>query len=100
MSSRVAAGDQHLAGLALIAPPDLARLAPSTETRDRRPHPSGRRSRGPVLPPDALTALSQTLPHATLTIIDATDHFFFTALQSLTTALSTWARKVKARASE
>ena len=101
MSCRVAAGDQHLAGLALIAPP---LISPGW------PPPPKLQIDGPILliagrndqycPPDALTALSQTLPHATLTIIDATDHFFFTALQPLTTALSTWASKVKARASE
>ena len=52
MSSRVAAGDQHLAGLALIAPPLISPgWQPSTETPDRRPRPSDRRSRGPVLPP-------------------------------------------------
>jgi alpha/beta superfamily hydrolase len=99
MSSRVAASDQHLAGLALIAPP---LVSPGWQP------PPKLQIDGPILliagredqycPPDALTALSQTLPHATLTIIDATDHFFFTALQSLTTALSTWASQVKARA--
>jgi len=101
MAARVAAGSDRLAGLALIAPP-LA--SPGWQ-----PLPA-LRVEGPILlvagrddqycPPEALTALGRTLPSATITIFDATDHFFFTALQPLTTALSTWAHKVKARAPE
>jgi alpha/beta superfamily hydrolase len=101
MSSRMASGSEHLSGLALIAPPLAAPGWQPPPTLDVD---------GPVLliagrqdqycPPDALAAFGQTLPRATVTILEATDHFFFTALQPLTTALSTWARELKARASE
>jgi hypothetical protein len=96
MSSRVAAGGPPLAGLALIAPP-LA--SPGWQP------PPKLQVDGPVLlvagrqdqycPPDVLTAFSQSLGDATLTILDGTDHFFFTALTPLGTALSAWAGRLK-----
>ena len=93
MSALVAASGQRLAGLALIAPP-LA--APGWK------NPSTLEIDGPILliagrddhycPPDALTTLARYLPNATTTILDHTDHFFSTALASLTAALTTWAQ--------
>ena len=96
MSSRVAAGSPPLAGLALIAPP-LA--APGWQP------PPTLQVDGPILliagrddhycPPEALTAFGRTLPGATVTILDGTDHFFFTALAPLEAALSAWAGRLK-----
>ena len=96
MSSRVAAGGPPPAGLALIAPP-LA--APGWQP------PAKLQVDGPVLliagrndhicPPEALAAFGRTLPGATVTILDGTDHFFLTALAPLETALSGWAGRLK-----
>jgi len=96
MSSRVAARSPALAGLALIAPP-LA--APGWQP------PTKLQVDGPVLliagrddhicPPEALTAFGRTLPGATVTILDGTDHFFVTALGPLEAALSAWAGRLK-----
>jgi alpha/beta superfamily hydrolase len=96
MSARVAAGGPPLAGLALIAPP-LA--APGWQP------PPKLQVDGPVLliagrdddycPPEALTAFGRTLPDATVTIVDGTDHFFFTAFAPLEAALSAWAGQLK-----
>jgi uncharacterized protein len=95
-SSRVAAAGPPPAGLALIAPP-LA--APGWQP------PLKLQVDGPVLliagrddhycPPDALTAFGRTLPGATVTILDGTDHFFFTALAPLEAALAAWAGRLK-----
>jgi uncharacterized protein len=100
MASRVADdGHQRLAGLALIAPP---LIAPGWQA------PSKLQIDGPILliagredqycPPDALAAFARTVPSTTLTILDATDHFFFTALQPLAAAVSAWASLVNAGA--
>jgi alpha/beta superfamily hydrolase len=96
MSARVAAGSDRLAGLALIAPP-LA--SPGWQ-----PLPA-LQVEGPILlvagrddgycPPDALTALGRTLPSAMITIVDGTDHFFFTALDALSSAVAEWAGRIK-----
>jgi alpha/beta superfamily hydrolase len=96
MSSRVAVGGPPPAGLALIAPP-LG--APGWQP------PSKLQVDGPVLliagrndhicPPQALTAFGQTLPGATVTILEGTDHFFATALAPLEAALAAWAGRLK-----
>ena len=95
MSSAVAEGGEPLAGLALIAPP----LA----MRPWQP-PASLAIDGPVLliagdadsycPVAALTALARALPRATLTVIDGTDHFFFTGLDRLATAVTGWAAAI------
>jgi pimeloyl-ACP methyl ester carboxylesterase len=96
MSARVAAGSDRLAGLALIGPP--------LSSPGWQPLPALHVA-GPILlvagrddqycPPEALTALGRTLPSATVTIFDATDHFFFTALQALASAVADWTGRIK-----
>ena len=88
MSSRVASGSEHLSGLALIAPPLAApgwQPPPTLDVDGPVLLIAGRQDRS-TAPPDALAAFGQTLPRATVTILEATDHFVFTALQPLTTA--------------
>ena len=83
----------EVAGLALIAPPlRLAGLSPPTAVR------------GPLLvvvgaedqycPAAALETLRVTVPEATVTIIEGTDHFFFGSLQALADAVAGWAATV------
>jgi alpha/beta superfamily hydrolase len=96
MSSRVAAGGPPLAGLALVAPPLAAPgWQPTSKLQVDGPIVliAGRADQ--YCPPEALTAFARTLPDATLTILDGTDHFFFTTLGPLTSALSDWAGRLK-----
>jgi uncharacterized protein len=96
MAARVAAGSDGLAGLALIAPP----LA----SPGWLPLPA-LHVEGPILlvagrddqycPPAALTALGRMIPAATIIVFDGTDHFFFTALDALASAVAGWARRIK-----
>ena len=94
MAAAVAAAGEPLAGLALIAPPLAMRpwQPPASFTLD-----------GPILltagdsdqycPTTALAALAKALPKAILTVIDGTDHFFFTGLERLAGAVA-WAAAV------
>jgi alpha/beta superfamily hydrolase len=94
MAAGVAAGGESLAGLALIAPPLAAAGLP----------PGLAVSGGPMLvvagsddshcPRKALTNLIATLPGATVTVIDGSDHFFFSGLDALEAAVGAWAEKV------
>jgi alpha/beta superfamily hydrolase len=96
MAARVAAGSDRLAGLALIAPP-LA--SPGWQPL------SAFHVEGPILlvagrddqycPPDALTTLGRMIPAATIIVVDGTDHFFFTALEALASAVAGWASRIK-----
>ena len=96
MAARVAAGSDRLAGLALIAPP-LA--SPGWQPL------SALNVEGPILlvagrddqycPPDALAALGRMIPAATIIVVDGTDHFFFTALEALASAVAGWASRIK-----
>ena len=96
MAARVAAGSDRLAGLALIAPP-LA--SPGWQPL------SAFHVEGPILlvagrddqycPPDALAALGRMIPAATIIVVDGTDHFFFTALEALASAVAGWAGRIK-----
>jgi uncharacterized protein len=95
MSCRVAAAGPPPAGLALIAPP-LA--APGWQP------PPKLQVDGPILliagrddhicPPEALTDFGRTLPGAAVTLLDGTDHFFFTARAALEAAVSAWAGRL------
>ena len=92
MSAAVAEGGESLAGLALVAPPlgVLPWRPPASLALD-----------GPLLliagdgdqycPVADLSALAGALPKATLTVIDGTDHFFFTGLDRLADAVRGWA---------
>jgi uncharacterized protein len=95
MSAAVAEAGEPPAGLALVAPPLAMRpwQPPSSLVID-----------GPVLltagdgdqycPVAALAALARALPTATLTVIDGTDHFFFTGLDRLAAAVARWAAAI------
>jgi uncharacterized protein len=94
MAAGVAAAGEPLAGLALIAPPlAAAGLPPGLVAVD-----------GPALvvagsddshcPRTSLSRLATTLPGATVTVIDGSDHFFFTGLDALEAALAGWAGKL------
>jgi uncharacterized protein len=84
-----------VAGLALIAPP--LRIMPMAAA------PAGH---GPVLivvgaedqycPASALDSLRTALPHATITVIEGADHFFFGALDELGAAVGDWATALRA----
>jgi uncharacterized protein len=96
MAARAAVASDRLAGLALIAPP-LA--SPGWQ-----PLPA-LVVEGPILllagrddhycRPDALTALGRMIPAATIIVVDGTDHFFFTALDALASAVAGWASRIK-----
>jgi uncharacterized protein len=85
----------RVAGLLLVAPPlRVAALpAPAAVT-------------GPIAivvgaedqycPEAALEPLRDSLPHATITVIDGADHFFFGSLQTLTEAVGSWAAAIAA----
>jgi alpha/beta superfamily hydrolase len=98
MATAVAAAGEPLAGLALIAPP-LG--APGWR------HTGSLTVAGPLLivvgsddqycPAEALTALARTLTSATVTVIDGTDHFFFSGLEKLDEALTGWAARLGGR---
>ena len=47
-------------------------------------------------PEAALEPLRDSLPHATITVIDGADHFFFGSLQTLTEAVGSWAAAIAA----
>jgi alpha/beta superfamily hydrolase len=94
MAAAVAAAGA-VAGLALIAPP----LASGGWKR-----PAGLRVEGPVLlvagsddaycPAASVAALRAELPAATVTVIDGADHFFYSGLAELESALAAWAATV------
>jgi alpha/beta superfamily hydrolase len=82
-----------IAGLALIAPPlRLASFQPPAAVT------------GPILvvvgaedqycPPAALETIRDTLPQATITVLEGADHFFFGALDQLAEAVGGWAAAV------
>jgi uncharacterized protein len=82
-----------VAGLALIAPPLRMRAleAPAAVS-------------GPVLvvvgaedqycPPAALEGLRESIPDATVTVLEGADHFFFGSLDALAEALEGWAAAI------
>ncbi|HEV8615843.1 MAG TPA: alpha/beta fold hydrolase [Methylomirabilota bacterium] len=96
VATAVTANGRELAGLALVAPP-LA-FPGREELRPSAPR------RGPLLvvaggadaycPADALDRLARRVPGAAVRIIEGADHFFAGTLESLSDALSGWARQV------
>jgi alpha/beta superfamily hydrolase len=87
--------ETSVSGLALIAPPlRLGSLAPPKAVS------------GPILvvvgaedqycPPAALEAIRETVPRATITVIDGADHFFFGSLATLAEAIGDWAAAIAA----
>jgi alpha/beta superfamily hydrolase len=95
MAAAVAAGDESLAGLALIAPPlaSPGRRGPGT-LRVSGPLSMVAGSDDAYCPRQALTSLADANPGAMVTLIDGADHFFFTALGALDTAIADWAAKL------
>jgi len=95
MAAAIAGEGRPLGGLALVAPPLGMRPLGSM---------SGPAVDGPLLivagsadqycPPDALAALGQTLPKATVTVLDGVNHFFFGGLDRLAGALDGWAAAI------
>jgi alpha/beta superfamily hydrolase len=89
------AGALPVAGLLLVAPPLRLRSLPPPAAVV-----------GPVLvvvgaedqycPADALDGLRDTLPQATITVIEGADHFFFGSLEPLAAAVGGWAAAVAA----
>jgi len=84
-----------LAGLLLVAPPlRLTSLQPPAAVT------------GPILivvgaedqycPEAALEPIRDAMPHATITVLDGADHFFFGSLQPLAEAVGGWAAAVAA----
>jgi alpha/beta superfamily hydrolase len=84
-----------VSGLALIAPPlRLASLPPPVAVT------------GPVLivvgaedqycPTEALEAIREALPQATITVIEGADHFFFGSHEALSEAIAAWAAVIAA----
>jgi hypothetical protein len=90
----VAPRHAELAGVALIAPP-LARLDGG---HFAGLNPLGSRllivagGNDEICPAAALTRLTETLPHATVHVIDGANHFFFGKLYPLGEAVAAWAR--------
>jgi alpha/beta superfamily hydrolase len=82
-----------VAGLALIAPPlRISALEGPAAVN------------GPILvvvgaedqycPPAALEVLRASIPHATVTVLEGADHFFFGSLEALAEAVGGWAATI------
>jgi alpha/beta superfamily hydrolase len=87
--------ETSVSGLALIAPPlRLRSLAPPKAVS------------GPILvvvgaedqycPAAALEPIRETVPQATITVIEGADHFFFGSLEPLAEAIGDWAAAITA----
>jgi uncharacterized protein len=94
MAAGVAAAGDPLAGLALIAPPLAAAGLPSGLVAVGGPTLVVAGSDDHHCPPESLSNLATTLPGATVTVIDGSNHFFFAGLDALEAALGAWAGKV------
>lgn len=85
----VVAADTPVAGLALIAPP--VRLMPVTPPAVAGPLLVVVGAEDQYCPAGSLDAIRDAIPHATLSVIDGADHFFFGALDALGAAVEGWA---------
>jgi uncharacterized protein len=94
MASAFAAGGEPLAGLALIAPPLAMRGLPATPPKVHGPVLVVAGGMDTYCPADALAALAQAWPAATITVIDGADHFFSRGHRPLADALAGWAAKL------
>ena len=83
------ADDTPIAGLALIAPP--IRITPMIPPRVSGPCLIVAGTEDQYCSPSALKAMSDSMPHVTLTVIDGANHFFFGALEELGAAVEGWA---------
>ena len=92
----VAAQHRGLAGVVLVAPP-LARMDPKSFAGlapfgDRLLVIAG--SDDEICPLDAVARLRDSVPHATVEIIEGANHFFFGKLYPLGQAASTWTQRI------
>lgn len=95
MAAAVAGAGRRLAGLALVAPPlGMRPLAPLDALALDGPLLLLAGSADQYCPAPALTALGQTLPKATVTVLDGTDHFFFGGVEGLAGAVRGWAAAI------
>jgi alpha/beta superfamily hydrolase len=94
MAGTVAAMGEPLAGLALIAPPLATARMPAGPVAVDGPTLVVAGSDDSHCPREALSSLATSLPAATVTMIDGSDHFFFAGLDALEAALAAWAGKV------
>jgi uncharacterized protein len=94
MAAGVAATGEPLAGLALIAPPLAAAGLPPGLVAVGGPTLVVAGSDDHHCPQESLSRLTTSLPGATVTVIDGSDHFFFAGLDVLEAALGAWAGKV------
>jgi uncharacterized protein len=94
MAAGVAVAGEPLAGLALIAPPLAAAGLPAGLATVGGPMLLVAGSDDGHCPRESLASLATTLPGATVTLIDGSDHFFFSGLDALEAALGAWAAKV------
>jgi alpha/beta superfamily hydrolase len=95
MAAAVAGEGRRLGGLALIAPPlGMRPLGPLPRLAVDGPLLVVAGSADQYCPASALAALGQTLPKATLTVLDGVDHFFFGGLDRLGEALGGWATAI------
>ena len=78
-----------IAGLALIAPP--VRIVPMTPPAVSGPVLVVVGAEDQYCSPAALEPIRGAMPHATITVIDCADHFFFGALEALSAAVEGWA---------
>jgi hypothetical protein len=83
------AASTPVAGLALIAPP--VRIVPMTSPAVSGPVLVVVGSEDQYCSPAALESIRGAMPHATITVIDGADHFFFGALEGLSAAVQGWA---------
>jgi hypothetical protein len=85
----------ELAGVALVAPPlartEPGRFAPLDRFGPRLLLVAG--ANDEICPADALARLADTLPRATVHLIDGANHFFFGKLYPLGEAVAAWARR-------
>lgn len=95
VAANVAARHAELAGAALVAPPlarsEAGRLRDLDRFGDRLLVVAG--SADTICPTDALARLGETVPRATVQVIDGADHFFFGKLYPLGEAVAAWARR-------
>jgi len=91
----VAARHVELAGVALVAPPlarmEPGRFAPLERLGSRLLVVAG--TDDEICPADTLGRLADTLPRATVHLIEGANHFFFGKLYPLGEAVSAWARR-------
>ena len=85
----------ELAGVVLVAPPlartEPGRFAPLDRFGPRLLLVAG--ANDEICPADALARLADTLPRATVHLIDGANHFFFGKLYPLGEAVAAWARR-------